>query len=360
MTLGRPVPYRQINGDHKAGRPSDPLTKSQMSKHPVQGWQGSNLALAEKQVTKRVGSAAITDRNAYPFLFTQMALGLPGKANAMTITEKMISNLSCMFTMYGSHPQTWGKIDPANRCNYDAIEANGTILHSLPSLELPSSKYESFPESYKEALKDQAYKALRRVMTPSGTEVAIAAKQARQSLTLDAIEAKDTANRPDTIPSDLNVIRVTSWEDEKQVFIPAKSPRDSSLKELVASNTKPDGFMLSIPERPIGTIIGTISAEAWRKGQASSIGVHAPQPLPAYKTPQRDMTEGEKQVAEWLAQPGRKVTTSKQTDRLNKLMARFWDHGDGHTGLQPVMPENAAMRALGRIAKAQRANEVAA
>jgi hypothetical protein len=337
-----------------------PLTKGQMGKHPVQGWQGSRLSLAEKQVTKRVGALPIVVMLPAPFLFTQMALGLPGKANAMTITEKMLSNLSCMFTMYGSHPQTWGKIDPANRCNYDAIEANGTILHSLPSLELPSSKYESFPASYKAALADQAYKAILPVMSPSKTEIAIAAKQAREALTLDTIEAKATSNRPDTIPSDLNVIRVTGWEDEKQVFIPAKAPAGATLKEVIASNTKPDGFMLSIPARPIGTIIGTISAEAWRKGQTSSIGMHQPQPLPPYSVPVREATEGEKQVAEWLAQPGRTVTTSKQTDRLNKLMAKFWDHGDGHTGLQPVMPENAALRALGRIAKAQQANEVAA
>jgi hypothetical protein len=323
-----------------------PLTKSQMSKHPVQGWEASKLSSAEKQVTKWVGYEAITVSYAYPFLFTQMALGLPGKANAMTITEKMLSDLSCMFT--------------ADGFNYDYLEANNRSSHTFPALELPSSRFESLPLTYREALKDQAYKALRRVMTPSGTEVAIAAKQAREALTLDAIEAKDTANRPDTIPSDLNVIRVTSWEDAKQVFIPAKPAAGSSLKALVASNTKPDGFMLSIPSRPVGTIIGTISAEAWRKGQTSSIGMHQPQPLPAYKTPQRDMTEGEKQVAEWLAQPGRKVTTSKQTDRLNKLMAKFWDHGDGHTGLQPVMPENAAMRALGRIAKTQRANATVA
>jgi hypothetical protein len=346
MTLGRPVPYRQINGDHKAGRPSDPLTKSQMSKHPVQGWEASKLSSAEKQVTKRVGGITDSGNASCPFLFTQMALGLDGKANAMTITQRMRSNLSCMFT--------------ADGFNYDYLEANNRSSHMFPSLELPSSRFESFPESYKEALKEGAYKALLPVMSPSKTEIAIAAKQAREALTLDAIEAKDTATRPDTIPSDLNVIRVTSWENAKQVFIPAKPAAGSSLKELVASNTKPDGFMLSIPARPVGTIIGTISAEAWRRGQASSIGVHAPQPLPPYQVPKRDMTEGEKQVAEWLAQPGRTVTTSKQTDRLNKLMARFWDHGDGHTGLQPVMPENAAMRALGRIAKAARANATVA
>jgi hypothetical protein len=336
-----------------------PLTKSQMGKHPVQGWQGSRLSLAEKQVTKRVGGITDSGNASCPFLFTQMALGLPGKANAMTITQKMLSDLSCMFCLYGPEAD---KLEEATNYvgNYDAIEANGTILHSLPSLELPSSKYESFPESYKEVLKERAYQALLPVMSPSKTEIAIAAKQAASSLSLDTIEAKDTANRPDTIPSDLNVIRATSWEPEKQVFIPAKASKGATLKEVIANNTKPDGFMLTIPERPIGTIIGTISAEAWRKGQASSIGVHQPQPLPSYQVPQRDMTEGEKQVAEWLAQPGRKVTTSKQTDRLNKLMAKFWDHGDGHTGLQPVMPENAAMRALGRIAKAQRANATVA
>jgi hypothetical protein len=80
MTLGPLVPYQQKNEPRKAGRPTEALTKGQMGKHPVQGWEASKLSSAEKQVTKWVGYEAITVSYAYPFLFTQMALGLPGKA----------------------------------------------------------------------------------------------------------------------------------------------------------------------------------------------------------------------------------------------------------------------------------------
>jgi len=262
----------------------------------------------------------------------------------MTIrsSETFRSSLSCMFTVQGF--------------NYDWIEANNHPSHTFPRLELPSSGFESLPRSYQEALKQEAYKALAAKMATSAAEIAIMAKQHRLALSAEATFVRDTANRPDTIPSNMEAMRVSHWIEPKRVFIPLPAKADASLKELVKANSKPDGFMMDLPGTPQGKVLGTLSTEAWRKGEVNRIAIHNPEPLPPYQVPQRPMTASEQQVAEWLAQPGRTVTTSKQSSRLAKLMAKFWEHGDGKDGLQPVMASNAAHRALGRIAKAERYN----
>lgn len=324
-----------------------PLTKCLMGMHQVQGWGGSNPALAKKQVTRWVGHEAIAV--SCPTLFrAPSGLGLARKATAMTITERMLSDLSCMFTMYGSHPQTWGTIDPENRCNYDYLEANGRLGHSLPSLELPSIRFEELPSSYKEALKEEAYKALHKVMTPSKADIVLAAKQERDSLTLDAIDARDTSNRPDTIPADMSVMRVDYWKPAHKVFVPNKSVKpDATIKDLAADK---GGFVMSLPDLPQGQILGVLSTEAWRRGEHANIAVHAPKPLPPYKAPVRELTESEQQVAAWLADPSRKVTRASKPDRLASLMAKFWEHGDGKEGIQPIDPRNKELRDMGRAA----------
>jgi hypothetical protein len=284
----------------------------------------------------------------------------------MTITQRMLSNLSCMFTMYGSHPSTPGRaaaglIDlNANRCNYDAIEACGGLLHSFPSLDLASSRFDTLPQTYQDALKEQAFQALYRVMTPSKADVALAAKGTRQALTDDCLDALATSNRPDSIPADLRIIQVKSWEPEKRVFIPLPAKKDASLADLVKASTKPDGFMMNVPMRPVGEELGTVDASAWRAGEARSIGVHEPKPLPVYQVPTRELSQGEIAAAAWLADPKREVKPATRSSRMARLQARFWDKGDGHTGVQPVMDQNASLRAMGRINRAIRFNATVA
>jgi hypothetical protein len=253
------------------------------------------------------------------------------------ITQKMLSNLSCILTLDGS--------------NTDTIEACGGLLHSLPSLNLPLNDRSM---TIQEA--SEGFERLFKVMTPSKADIALAAKGERSALTDDCLDALATSNRPDTIPADLRIIRVNSWEPEKRVFIPLPAKKDAKLADLVKAATKPDGFMMNVPMRPVGSELGLVDAAAWQAGEARAIGLHTPKPLPAYQAPTRELTEGEKLAAAWLADESRIVKPATRSSRISRMAARYWDKGDGHTGLQPVMAENAANRALGRINRAIRFN----
>ena len=270
----------------------------------------------------------------------------------MTNTLRMLSNLSCMFTLWGDRPsKVTPEHDKAARCNFDWQDG-----FALPALELAQGTFNPALEFGPATQAEFAYRSLRAKLETSKADIATMAKQYRGWLTDRTMEALATSNRPDAIPADLKIMRVTSWEPEKRVFIPLPAAKGATLAEIVKANRKPDGFMVNLPMRPIGHVLGEVSAEAWRKGEALGIALHTPKPLPAYQVPTRELTAGEKLAAEWLAQPGRTVTTSKVTSRLNRLMARFWDKGDGHQGLQPVMDSNAAHRAIGRINRAIRFN----
>jgi hypothetical protein len=260
------------------------------------------------------------------------------------ITQKMLSNLSCMLTLDGS--------------NVDAIEATGSLLHSFPSLHLPLNDRSMTVQEASEG-----FNRLFKVMTPSKADIALAAKGSTASLTADCMDAMLTANRPDSIPSDLRIIQVKSWEPEKRVFIPvpakgkskgnAGKPAAVPLAEILKPS---DGIMMNIPARPVGSELGLVDASAWQAGEARAIGVHEPRPLPAYQHPQRELTQGEQMAAAWLADPKREVKPASRSSRMSRLQARFWDKGDGHQGIQPVMDTNASLRALGRINRAIRFN----
>jgi hypothetical protein len=271
----------------------------------------------------------------------------------MTITQKMLSNLSCAFTL--TSPDYQARYHEESRSNHDWLEHSASLPFLMPALELPLNERSLTVQEAQEG-----FERLFRVMTPSKADMALAAKGERERLSLDCIDALATANRPDTIPSDLRIIRVTGWEPEKRVFIPLPAGKDAKLADLVKAATKPDGFMMNIPMRPIGEALGEVDATAWRKGEASSIRVHAPGSLPEYRHPQRELTEGERMAEAWLANPERIKKPATRSSRMARMAARFWDKGDGHQGLQPVMAENASQRALGRINRAIRFNAVAA
>jgi hypothetical protein len=259
----------------------------------------------------------------------------------MTITQKMLSNLSCILTLDGS--------------NVDTIEACGGLLHRFPSLDLPLNDRSMTPEEASEG-----FNRLFKVMTPSKADIALAAKGSAASLTADCMDAMLTANRPDTIPSDLRIIRVNSWEPEKRVFIPLPAKAGATLKDLVKAATKPDGFMMNVPMRPVGSELGLVDAGAWQAGEARAIGLHSPKPLPAYQHPVRELTQGEQLAAAWLADESRIVKPATRSSRMSRMAARYWDKGDGNNGEQPVMASNAAHRALGRINRAIRFNATVA
>lgn len=173
-------------------------------------------------------------------------------------------------------------------------------------------------------------KALQDAMAVSAKDIATMAKQHRLALTAEALYLRDTATRPDSIPSNTDCIRVRHWEPAKVVSIP-----------LPVKPGKPAEFIkVTMPERPIGDVIGTVDPSAWRAGEYQRIPVHAPEPLPAFKAPTRSLTATERQVAAWLAEPGRTVTRQKKSHRLQALMAKFWDKPD-NAGIDP---RNAELR----------------
>lgn len=185
------------------------------------------------------------------------------------------------------------------------ITSNGQMLEpanydwqdNLPkALNAAQLKAES---DYVTATHDLQYRSLKAVMDTSAKEIAILAKLHRADLSAAVRDAIETANRPDTIPSDLSIIRD-------------------------------------------GTILGMADAMAWRKGQ-HSVASHMPQPLPAYNAPQRSKTASELQVEAWLSQD-RSVKPLKASGKGVRRAAKFWDHGDGHKWTQPVDARNSELR----------------
>lgn len=158
---------------------------------------------------------------------------------------------------------------------------------------------------YREATYELQYRALKAAMDVSPKEIATLAKLHRADLSAAVRDAIETANRPDSLPSDLSIIRD-------------------------------------------GQIIGMADASAWRKGAFHSLKRHIPQPLPAYNAPQRSKTASELEVEAWLAKD-RAIIPMKKSSRLARMMAKHWDTGDGHKWTQPIDARNAELRSL-RIA----------
>lgn len=154
---------------------------------------------------------------------------------------------------------------------------------------------------YREAMQEIAFRSWYPGFNTSSKEIAITTKQFRLALSDQVKAANEAANRPDSVPSDMSVIKND-------------------------------------------TILGMADATAWRNAQ-HSVAKHIPGPLPGYSIPQRSKTASELQVEAWLAQD-RSIRPIKASGKGVRRLAKFWDHGDGHKWTQPIDSRNAELRLM--------------
>lgn len=179
------------------------------------------------------------------------------------------------------------QMEPAN------YEWEGVLTKPLNAAQLKAQA------DYQEATYELQYRSLKAAMDTSAKEIAILAKLHRVDLSAAVRDAIEASNRPNTVPSDLSIIKN-------------------------------------------GTVLGMADASAWRKRQ-HSISKHVPQPLPAYSVPQRAKTASELEVETWLTKE-RSIVPVKKSSRLARMMAKHWDKGDGHKWTQPIDARNQALR----------------
>jgi hypothetical protein len=223
-------------------------------------------------------------------------------------------------------------IEPAN-CEVSA--------HSAPRLALEPAVEPSPIMATVNAY--HAYLAVSRAMANDPRATAITTKQETLALSDDGRLAQEASNAPSFMP--LSEV-ATSIDRVKRVMV-----------EL-------DGRMVRVP---VHVPVGHAHVAHWhnRTWGIASPAIHAPEPVTVTSEPVRvrfvpskgkpswrtyDPCETETQTFAWLAGPWfgveRTVTKRKRSNRLDALMAKFWEHGDGKAGLQPVDPRNAELRAM--------------
>lgn len=172
------------------------------------------------------------------------------------------------------------------------------------------------------------YTALRPSMVPSKSEMATAAWVAAREYNLESIDGDMTANPPQFIP-----------------LLPAALTVDRPKTFMILGEPITVHLPLTEPVNP-----GPWFA-AWDNGKRPIYSPPLPQPASEFThgPVEHPETEEERQVFAFLAGPWfgvERTITRRKPDRLARLMARFWEHGDGKSGLQPVDARNAELRSM--------------
>lgn len=244
----------------------------------------------------------------------------PTKSPEHAASMRHASNLSCMLipaTVAGIMAEEEIAAEPCGNVDWRA--------HTLPRLDLPYQGRVACPEF---------------PMGPSRAELAESAWSSARVYNLESIDGAMSANPPSFIPISpvtLTVDRpkrvILENQEPLTLYLPATEPVDAGPWFAAWERRKPATYSPMQPQPAAGFYDGMPSS----------------QPLPLYEPKRRkyvsQVDDGSSLVlvAAWLADPTRTVTRRKP-DRLSRLMAQFWEHGDGRGDLQPVDARNQEIR----------------